>query len=404
MHRRENHLKIDFTFILINVKSIFMIVRGFWITRLRQVWERVPIVWLAGVRRVGKTTLVRSLPEAECLYVNCDSPRAAQSVADPEFFFHQVKQPIVIFDEVHQLPDPTRLLKIGADVFPQLRIAATGSSTLAAAKKFRDALTGRKRVVCLWPVLFSELAAFGDLKLDHRLLRGGLPPVLLAPKPDPDFYSEWLDSHFARDVQELFGIAKRSGYMALLQILLRQSGGLLDLSKLATQTGLSRPTVTHYLEVCETTLTVRLVRPFHAGKAREWTHQPKAYAFDTGFICHARGWDSLRTDDCGPLWEHLVLDTLLSVEAPSKVLFWRDHQQREVDFVVLRGRDTVDAYECKWSALEPDLRNVRAFRAAYPQGRNFLVVPQRADAQTVRIEGLEVRVISPADLMPKDLK
>ena len=140
-----------------------MVIRDFWLTRLRQVWERVPIVWLAGVRRVGKTTLVRSLPEADSLYVNCDSPRAAQSVADPEFFFQQVQQPIVIFDEVHQLPDPTRLLKIGADVFPQLKIAATGSSTLAAAKKFRGSLTGRKRVVCLRPVLIAELDAFSEL-------------------------------------------------------------------------------------------------------------------------------------------------------------------------------------------------------------------------------------------------
>jgi len=378
-----------------------MVIRDFWLTRLRQVWERVPIVWLAGVRRVGKTTLVRSLPEADSLYVNCDSPRAAQSVADPEFFFQQVKQPIVIFDEVHQLPDPTRLLKIGADVFPQLKIAATGSSTLAAAKKFRDSLTGRKRVVCLRPVLFAELAAFGNSKIEHRLLRGGLPPALLAERPDPDFYSEWLDSHFARDVQELFGIAKRAEYMALLQVLLRQSGGLLDLTKLASQTALSRPTAMHYLAVCETTLTVQLVRPFHAGKAREWTHQPKVYAFDTGFICHARGWDHLRAEDCGALWEHLVLDTLLSVEDPAKVLFWRDHQQREVDFVVPRGRDSVDAYECKWSALQPDSRNLQAFRQAYPQGKNFLVVPQRTGAQTLRLDGLEVSIVSPADLMPK---
>ncbi|HAB16901.1 MAG TPA: AAA family ATPase [Verrucomicrobiota bacterium] len=377
-----------------------MIARDFWLGRIRQVWERVPIVWLAGVRRVGKTTLVRSLPEADCLYVNCDSPRAAQSVADPEFFFQQVKRPIVVFDEIHQLPDPTRLLKIGADVFPQLKLVATGSSTLAAARKFRDALTGRKRVVALRPVLFSELTAFGDLPLEHRLLRGGLPPSFLAERPDPEFFGEWLDSHFARDVQELFGVSKRSGYLALLQILLRQSGGLLDITKLANQTALSRPTVMHYLEICETTLTVRLVRPYHGGRAREWTHQPKAYAFDTGFICHARGWEHLRSEDCGPLWEHLVLDTLASVEDPTKVQFWRDHQQREVDFVISRGRDAVDAYECKWSILDPDLRNLRAFRQVYPEGKNYLVVPQPSSARSLRLEGLDLNVVSPADLMP----
>jgi predicted AAA+ superfamily ATPase len=376
-----------------------MIIRDFWLARLRRVWERVPIVWLAGVRRVGKTTLVRSLPEDECLYVNCDSPRAAETLADPEFFYQQVKQPIVIFDEIHQLPDPTRLLKIGADMFPRQKIAATGSSTLAAARKFRDSLTGRKRVVCLRPVLFSELAAFGDSKIEHRLVRGGLPPALLADRPDSDFYSEWLDSHFARDVQELFGVAKRAGYMALLQVLLRQSGGLLDITKLASQTGLSRPTVMHYLDICETTLTVRLVRPHHGGKAREWTHQAKAYAFDTGFICHARGWDSLHPEDRGPLWEHLVLDTLLSIEDPERVLFWRDYQQREVDFVIPRGREAVDAYECKWSALRPELENLHAFRQEYPHGKNFLIVPELSSGRTLKLKGMEVQVVSPADLI-----
>jgi len=376
-----------------------MVTREFWLNRIHRAWERAPIVWLAGVRRIGKTTLVRMLPAAETHCLNCDAPRSAQAVADPEFFFSQLKRPIVIFDEVHQLPDPTRLLKIAADEFPKLKVIATGLSTLAAARKFRDMLTGRKRLVCLRPVLFSELPAFGEPDVTHRLLRGGLPPALLAERADPEFYSEWLDSHFARDVQELFGVAKRAGYLALLQILLRQSGGLLDITRLARDTGLSRPTVMHYLEICETTLTAHLVRPYHAGKTREWRHQPKAYLFDTGFVCHARGWDPLRPDDCGVLWEHLVLDTLLSIEDPAKVLFWRDHQQREVDFVVPRGRESVDAYECKWSALNPDLKNLRAFRAAYPQGRNYVVVPQIKEPIPMRADGLGYELVTPAHLM-----
>jgi len=41
--------------------------RDFWRQRLQRVWDHAPIAWLAGVRRVGKTTLARSLPAAECL-------------------------------------------------------------------------------------------------------------------------------------------------------------------------------------------------------------------------------------------------------------------------------------------------------------------------------------------------
>jgi predicted AAA+ superfamily ATPase len=44
-----------------------MIGRAFWLGRLRQSWQRAPIVWLAGVRRVGKTTLARSLSSDETL-------------------------------------------------------------------------------------------------------------------------------------------------------------------------------------------------------------------------------------------------------------------------------------------------------------------------------------------------
>jgi len=72
------------------------------------------------------------------LYVNCDLPAVEDMVRDPRLFFEGCSKPVVVFDEVHQLRDPARLLKIGADGFPNLRILATGSSTLAASRKFRD--------------------------------------------------------------------------------------------------------------------------------------------------------------------------------------------------------------------------------------------------------------------------
>ncbi|MBU6399721.1 MAG: AAA family ATPase [Verrucomicrobia bacterium] len=51
-----------------------MIDRPFWRQRIATAWEQAPIVWLAGVRRVGKTTLASSLGLERILYVNCDLP------------------------------------------------------------------------------------------------------------------------------------------------------------------------------------------------------------------------------------------------------------------------------------------------------------------------------------------
>jgi len=372
-----------------------MITRPFWTDRLVAAWKQAPIVWLTGPRRAGKTVLAQSLPGAE--FFNCDLPSVAERLRDPESFFRSVKKKFVVLDEVHQLPDPSRLLKIGADAFPQLKILATGSSTLAATQKFRDSLTGRKRVVELVPVLPEELPAFGVTDVRERLLRGGLPPALLAPKHNPEFYAEWLDSYFARDVQELFRLEKRAGFLRVLELLMRQSGGMLDVTKLAAESQISRPTVTNWLEVYQITHIAHLVRPFSAGGRREIIAQPKVFGFDTGLICHARGWDHLRTEDCGVLWEHLVLDTLLAAGAP-KIHFWRDKQQREVDFVVPQGRVAVDAIECKWNPEAFETRGLAAFREQYPNGKNYVVSPLNGPRYERVQRGLKITLVSPGEL------
>jgi len=363
-----------------------MIERPFWLNRMDHAWRQAPIVWLTGVRRAGKTVLARSLPDAE--FVNCDLPSSAMRLADPEAFFRSLAKPLLILDEVHQLPDPSRLLKIAADAFPGLKVLATGSSTLAATAKFRDSLTGRKREVALTPVLAEELAAFGVSDLPARLLRGGLPQPLLAQARDPEFYGEWLDSYYARDVQELFHLGKRSEFLRMLELVLRQSGGMLEITNLAKHTGVSRATVGSWLDILQITHVACLVRPFAEGGRREILAQPKIYGFDTGFVCYARGWEDLRHEDAGLLWEHLVLDTLRAAPCP-KIHFWRDKQQREVDFVLPRGREVVDAIECKWNPDAFEIRGLKAFRENYPKGRNYLLSPGVRHRTVRRVGDLE---------------
>ena len=83
-----------------------------------------------------------------------------------------------------------------------------------------------------------------------------------------------LDSYFARDVQELFRLEKRAALLSVLELLLRQSSGMLDVTKLATESQISRPTVTNWLEIYQITHVVHLVRPFSAGGRREKVSRP----------------------------------------------------------------------------------------------------------------------------------
>jgi uncharacterized protein len=371
--------------------------RPFWQQRIESSWLEAPIVWLCGVRRAGKTTLARSLGEERILYLNCDLPQVEEMVSDPALFYRSCTKPVIVFDEIHQLRDPARVLKVGADEFPGLRILATGSSTLAAGKKFRDTLTGRKRTVHLTPVTWQELPTFG-IPLQQRLSHGGLPPAMLSEKKQPSFYREWMDSFFARDIQRLFGFRDMNRFNAMLEYLLRQSGGQFETTKCASALGISRPTVESHLSALEITHAVTLVRPFHGGGQNELTKQPKVYAFDTGFVSFARGWHPLRQDDLGPLWEHLVLEHLQATQPEQPVHYWRDKQGREVDFVLPRGRDKVDIVECKWDPAALDHSAMELLRRYYPKGRNFLCSPSAEQPWVKRAGSLEVTVCTPSGL------
>lgn len=365
-----------------------MIERPFWLERLHEGWQKVPLVWLTGVRRVGKTTLAASLPDAT--FLNCDLFSVQRQLDDPERFYSSVESEFLIMDEVHQLPDPSRVLKIATDEFKHMKILATGSSTLAATEKFRDALTGRKRVVHLVPVLAEELGAFGVKDLRRRLLVGGLPQNLLSPDYDTESFGEWMDSFFARDIQELFKVEKRMGFLKLLETVLRQSGSLAEVTSFCPITGLSRPTVTNYLQALETTHAITILRPYSGGGGRELIAQPKIYGFDTGFVSYCRGWNELREDDCGILWGHLVLETLQSLAGSPKIQFWRDKDKFEIDFVIPRGRNGCDTIECKWSSAAFEVRNLKRFREKYPKGKNFLISPQSGSAYERTVDGMKV--------------
>ena len=363
--------------------------RPLWLERIQRGWATRPVVWLSGVRRVGKTTLARMIPDA--VYLNCDLPSVRRALADPELLLASHDPgTVLILDEVHRLPDPTLPLKIAADEHPGLRVLATGSSTLAATGRFRDTLTGRKRTLHLSPVLWEECAdAFRIADLDRRLLHGGLPEALLATAPSPEDFAEWIDSFYARDILELFGVRNRTGFLALFRLLLRWSGGQVDYTRLSRLSEISRPTVRSYIEALEVAHAVRLVRPFRGGGAGEIVSRPKAYAFDTGFVAFEKGWTRIREDDRGVLWEHLVLDSLLFHSRARSVSYWRDKGGREIDFVVRRSGGRVDAIECKVDPDEVSPRAVQAFRRRYPDGVNYVATPMAAPPYRMRRGGVE---------------
>jgi predicted AAA+ superfamily ATPase len=315
---------------------------------------------------------------------------------DPEAFLDGLRGKRIVLDEIHRLSNPSELLKIAADHYRDIHVIATGSSTLGASRKFRDTLTGRKRDIWLTPMTLSDLADAKATGLEHRLLRGGLPPFFLEPEVDERDFQEWMDAYWAKDIQEMFRLERRDSFQKLTELILAQSGGIFEATHFAGPCEVSRPTITNYLRVLEATYVAHIIRPYSARKSSEIVSAPKVYGFDTGFICNYRGWQQLRREDLGSLWEHFVLNEIMARMHTRNVFYWRDKRGHEIDFVLaVRGGNPV-AIECKWSADNFDAANLKAFRHQHPKGENVVLATdvkahfqRNYESLKVRFEGLE---------------
>jgi hypothetical protein len=211
-----------------------------------------------------------------------------------------------------------------------------------------------------------------------------------------------MDAYWAKDIQELFRLERRQSFQRFAELLFIQSGGMFEATRFARDCEVSRTTISNYLAVLEATFVAHVLKPFSSRRATEIVAAPKVYAFDTGFVCHYRGWNAIRDDDLGVLWEHFVLNELHARLQTRDIGYWRDKRGHEIDFVIRkRGKPPV-AIECKWSAGGFNARNLSAFRQIHPHGDNFVVCRdvRRAyrrsaasvDVQYVNLDGLIERL------------
>ena len=208
-----------------------------------------------------------------------------------------------------------------------------------------------------------------------------------------------MEAFWAKDIMELFRLERRHSFLKFAELLMIQSGGIFEASSFAGPCEASRTTISNYLSVLEATYVVNVIRPFTSRRSSEIISAPKVYSFDTGFMCYYRGWDKIRKDDLGVLWEHFVLNEMLAQTQSRKIFYWRDKQKHEIDFVLSRNKLEPVAIECKWSAHDFDPSNLKIFRRNYPNGSNFVVCSDVNKAYSKRYDNILVKFVSLKDLI-----
>jgi predicted AAA+ superfamily ATPase len=353
------------------------------------------------MRRTGKTTSLRWLldqaPSQNKLYLDLErlDQRAVFQESNYELVLDylrnrglDVAQPMTVaLDEIQYVPNLPSVVKYLFDAYP-IKFLLTGSSSYYLKNYFSESLAGRKVVFELFPLTFGEFLefrgvfyrqreSFAQMRFDiHEyerlkglyedyLLFGGLPDVVLETRPAvrQDLLSDILSSYINIDVRALADFQKIGELQQLMRILALRIGNKLDVTKLASTLGLSRPTVIQYLDFLEMTYVIRRL-PAFAGGDKSSALGKKLYFCDNGIA------GVLAKLSEGALFENAVFNQLRPY---GNLHYLAKGSEHEIDFIVTNDPTPTVALEVKYHPTPADERKLKRIAAKYDFAEAWLV-------------------------------
>ncbi|NIO11876.1 MAG: AAA family ATPase [Deltaproteobacteria bacterium] len=320
------------------------------------------MVFLAGARQVGKTTLARALPGASKGYLNWDVAEHRERVLRREFPVAR----LWVFDEIHKYRSWRNLLKGLYDGRRRgQQILVTGSARLDFYRFGGDSLQGRYHLLRLHPFSARELGIRTASGLDDLLTLGGFPePFLGGTEVEARRWSREYRNRLVREDVAGLERVQDLGNLELMALRLPELvGSPLSINALREDLQLSHKTVANWLQVLERLYAIFRLPPFGAPRIRAVKKEQKHYQYD---------WSLVPSEPAR--FENLVASHLLKwvhfeQDAHGRdveLRYFRDTDGREVDFVVVEARRPKMLVECKWGDAEVDL-NLRYLKARFPE-------------------------------------
>ena len=352
------------------------------------------MVFVAGPRQVGKTTLALGVPGGKQGYLNWDVAMHRERILRGELPGGR----LWAFDEIHKYRRWRNHLKGLYDGRPLgQRILVTGSGRLDLYRFGGDSLQGRYHLLRLHPFSAAELGLATPAELRDLLRLGGFPePYLGGSETEARRWSREYRTLLVREEVAALERIQDLGHLELLLMRLPDLvGSPLSINALREDLQVSHKTVASWLDALERLYALFRLSPFGAPRIRavkkaqkhyhlDWSVVPRDPArFENLVACHLLKWVHYRQDTQG---------------RDLELRYFRDVEGREVDFVVAEGRDARLLVECKWDDDAID-RNLRYLKECFP----------RADAWQISATGIKdyrspegIRV-APALRLLKDL-
>lgn len=338
------------------------------------------ITVITGMRRTGKTTLVKQLledvPSKNKLYLDLERLDNRELFAEKNYdaVIHALEQRGVdpnakihlALDEIQLAHNVPSVLKYLYDHY-DIKFIVTGSSSYYLKDLFSESLAGRKKVFELFPLTFDEFLTFKGVTwtkhktLPHSFNRaeyervkayyeeyiqyGGFPEVALAVKPQEkkDIVADIVSSYVNIDIKTLADFRSQEHIYTLMKMLAARAGTKLDYSKLSRLTGISRPTTLIYVDFLEKTYFITRLPILAKRPDRELVKAKKVYICDNGILNH------LADVSSGVKFENAIFNQL---RHHGDLAYYSLKTGREIDFIL----DGKTAFEVKETPTDQDKR------------------------------------------------
>jgi predicted AAA+ superfamily ATPase len=334
---------------------------------------------IIGPRRAGKSFFgMHHLVETKSFgFVNFDDERLV-TVSDFDEILEAVmavysNPKVLLLDEIQNLSHweliVNRLQRQG------FQLIITGSNSNLLSSELATHLTGRHLPVYLFTFSFSEYLAASEKtlteaetkeKFNDFLTNGGYPEPLMKALDYKEYLQVLFDSILFKDIVKRYSIRYPGSLENLAVWLISNISGEFSLNSLAKQTQISSVhTIRKYLNYLEEAFVFFTLSRFSYKIGEQQRSNKKIYCYDNGFF-KAKAYQF--SEDHGKLLENAIATELMkrSLQDGSKLFYWKNRDQQEVDFVIQQGTQITDLIQVCWSSeqIRTREREIRALLKA----------------------------------------
>ncbi|MBR2794928.1 MAG: ATP-binding protein [Solobacterium sp.] len=290
---------------------------------------------VTGARQVGKSTMIRHVfPDYNIANFD-DRLTRLQAREEPKLFFMNHPRPLFI-DEVQKENSILEEIKLIADNSDERgEFILSGSQKLELMKGMSESLAGRISIVELGGLSLREInhisfnrhfvpteeyirerekdmVRYSDIwEIIHK---GSYPELYDIDRDWQDFYSSYTATYLERDINELIA-ADSLTFTKFMTSAAARTGEMLNYANIASDVGVSEPTIKNWISVLERTGILYILQPYSASALNRAIKTPKIYFRDTGLACYLTRWltaDALKNSAvAGNMFETFVVSEIL---------------------------------------------------------------------------------------------